>query len=119
MQTSPALSLPYEIAAEHDSRLTRTASWTRQLAIVWMTAAGFFLFSGAIAHTVVAVVFAVLLVRAAKDLRAIVRTRGNDVALLMDATDMLARTFRLRVRLVCLAMAVFVFGFVAARLSGG
>lgn len=115
MNTAHATVLPaeHEIPASHDARLTHTASWTRQLGIVWAVSTAFAVFSGAYIAAIIELVFAVLLIRAASDLRAIVQTQGNDLALLRSATARIARMLQVRIVLVLLATPVMLFGMAA------
>lgn len=115
MQTAHATVIPvdHEIAASHDARLTHTASWTRQLGIVWAVSTAFAVLSGAYIGAIVELVFAVLLIRAASDMRAIVQTQGNDLALLRSATARLTRMLLMRIVLVALGTPIMLFGMAA------
>ena len=102
MTTQPAFapSASFELDRPGDDRIARAATWARQLGLVNGVYAAFALVGGSIVATCFFVFTAILLLRAANSLRAIVRTSGHDVAHLTNALDRIAGMFWYRIMLL-------------------
>jgi hypothetical protein len=115
----------YEFTHEENGVVEDCAKWGTALAIVYFVVGGFSIFSlcssplQASINIITYILVGVFIIMAAKSLKLVVNTQGNDIAHMMEALDKLGTMFLIRLIAVAISilLTILVLTFQAIKIA--